>query len=96
VLGVEFSVPRRGSEIAAHAVTSLLLLVGGVAGVYLRRRELLRSDTILWAIFGTFVVVNAIYVPATRYTGPMQFVLIFYAAVAMARLWEGWRDAAVA
>ena len=96
VLGVEGSVPRRPSEIAAHAVTSLVLLVGGAAGVYLRRRALLRSDAILWAIFGTFVVINAVYVPATRYTAPMQFVVIFYAAVALARLGEGPRDAAVA
>jgi hypothetical protein len=96
VLGVEGTVPRRGSEIAAHAVTSLVLLVGGAAGVYLRRRELLRSDVILWAIFGTFVAINAVYVPATRYTAPMQFVLIFYAAVAFARPGEGSRDAAVA
>jgi hypothetical protein len=96
VLGVEGSVRRHGSEIAAHAVTSLVLLVGGAAGVYRRRRALVRSDAILWAIFGTFVVINAVYVPATRYTGPMQFVLIFYAAVAFARPGEGLRDAAVA
>jgi hypothetical protein len=86
ILRVEGSLPRRRSEIAAHAVTSLVLLVGSAAGVYLRRRDLLRSDIVLWAIFATFVVVNAIYVPATRYTAPIQFVLIFYAAVAFARL----------
>lgn len=96
VLGVDGSVPRRASEIAAHALTSLVLLAGSAAGVYLRRRELLRSDAILWSIFGTVVVINAVYVPATRYTAPMQFVLIFYAAVAFARLVEGLRDAAVA
>src|SRR5687768_3039292 len=49
VIAVEHSVPRRTSEIAAHAVTALVLLVGSAAGVYLRRRELYR-DAILWAI----------------------------------------------
>ena len=88
VAGVDDSVPRRRTEVAAHAVTSLVLLVGCAAGVYLRRRELQR-DAILWAIFGTFLIVNAMYVPATRYTSPMQFVLIFYSAVAIARLREG-------
>jgi hypothetical protein len=85
VITVEHSVPRRRSEIAAHAVTSLVLFVGCAAGVYLRRRELHR-DAVLWAIAATFIAVNAIYVPATRYTTPMQFVLIFYSAVALARL----------
>lgn len=91
VIAVEHSVARRTSEIAAHAVTALVLLVGCAAGVYLRRRELHR-DAILWAIAATFVAVNALYVPATRYTAPMQFVLIFYSAVALARLREGPAD----
>jgi 4-amino-4-deoxy-L-arabinose transferase-like glycosyltransferase len=95
VVGVEGSVPRHWLEIAAYAVTSTVLLVGCVAGVYLRRREL-RRDAILWAIFGTFMIVNAMYLPATRYTGPMLLLLIFYSAVAIARLREGFRNAAVA
>jgi len=80
-------VPRPTSEIVAHAVATLVLLLGCAAGVYRRRRALYR-DAILWAIAVTFVAVNAIYVPATRYTAPMQFVLIFYSAVALARLRE--------
>ena len=94
VLGVDDSVPRGRLEIAAHAVSSLVLLVGCAAGVYLRRREL-RRDAILWAIFATFVIVNAIYLPATRYTSPMQLLLMFYSAVAVTRLREGSRYAAV-
>lgn len=70
----------------------LVPLVGCAAGVYLRRRELGR-DAILWAIFVTFAIVNAFYVPATRYTAPMQFVLIFYTAVALARARGGHRSA---
>ena len=86
-MGVEDSVSRPRSEIVAHAVTSTVLLVGCAAGVYVRRRELQR-DAILWASFMTFVIVNAMYVPATRYTAPMQFVLIFYSAVALTEVPE--------
>lgn len=95
VLGVDGSVPRGRLEIAAHAVSSLVLLVGCAAGVYLRRREV-RRDAILWAIFVTFAIVNAIYLPATRYTSPMQLLLMFYSAVAIARLREGSTHAAIA
>jgi 4-amino-4-deoxy-L-arabinose transferase-like glycosyltransferase len=95
VLGVDDSVRRSRLEIAAHALSSLVLLVGCVTGVYLRRREV-RRDAILWAIFATFAIVNAIYLPATRYTSPMQLLLMFYAAVALARLHGGSRHAAVA
>jgi len=70
-------------------------LVGCAAGVYLRRRELGR-DAILWSIFATFATVNAFYVPATRYTAPMQLLLMFCFAVAMARLYEGSPNAAIA
>lgn len=94
VMTVEHSVPRPRSEIAAHAVTSLVLLLGCAAGVAFRRRELHR-DAVLWAIAATFIAVNAIYVPATRYTAPVQFVLIFYAAVALVRVRVGVRRAVV-
>ena len=96
VVGVEAAVPRGGVEIAAHALTTIVLLVGTAAGVYLRRHALLARDAILWAIFVTFMIVNATYVPATRYTAPAQFVLMFYSAVAFARLREGSAHAAVA
>lgn len=82
VVSVENSVARDRSEVVAHAVAALALLVGCAAGAYLRRRDL-RRDAILWAIFVTFVGVNAIYVPATRYTAPILFVMMFYAAVAV-------------
>jgi 4-amino-4-deoxy-L-arabinose transferase-like glycosyltransferase len=92
---VEGAVPRSRLEVVAYAAATSVLLVGCIGGVYLRRRELPR-DAILWAIFVTFAIVNAIYVPATRYTAPMQLVLMFYSAVAIARLHEGSRNAAVA
>lgn len=96
MVGVEAAVPRSVGEVAAHALTTVVLLVGGAAGVYLRRHELLGKDAILWAIFAAFLIVNVMYVPATRYTAPAQFVLIFYSAVAFARLREGSPNAAVA
>jgi hypothetical protein len=95
VVRVEGALPRARLEIVAYAVATLVLLVGCAAGVYLRRREL-KGDAILWSIFATFAIVNALYVPATRYTAPMHLLLMFYCAVAIARLCEGSRDAAVA
>ena len=96
VVGVEAALPRRSVEIAAHALATIVLLVGAAAGVYLRRHAVLGRDAILWAIFVTFVIVNAAYVPATRYMAPAQFVLMFYAAVAFARLRKGSAHASVA
>ena len=93
VVRVHGALPRARVEIAAYAVMMLVLLVGCAAGVYLRRRQLGR-DAILWAIFTTFTIVNALYVPATRYAAPMQLLLMFYSAVALARLYEGSPNAA--
>lgn len=95
VLEVVESVPRAPLELLAYAATTTVLLAGSIAGVYLRRRNLGR-DAILWSIFATFAIVNALYVPATRYTAPMQLLLMFYSAVALARLHQGSRSAAVA
>lgn len=59
-------------------------LVGGAAlvGVWMRRRQLVH-DAILGFIVVTFVAIHVIYFPATRYRVPMEFVLLFYAAVAV-------------
>jgi hypothetical protein len=84
-VAVENSVSRPRVEVIAHAVASSLVLPAAVVGVYIRRRNL-RQDAILLAIVTTFIVVNAVYVPATRYAAPMTFVLLFYAAVALARV----------
>jgi hypothetical protein len=95
VVRVDGALPRARVETVAYAVVTLVLLVGGAAGVYRRRHEL-RRDAILWSIFATFAIVNAFYVPATRYTAPMQLLLMFYSAVAIARLHEGSPNAGVA
>jgi hypothetical protein len=84
-VAIENSVSRPRVEVIAHAVASSFVLAAAVAGVYIRRRNL-RQDAILWGVIATFIVVNAVYVPATRYAAPMTFVLLFYAAVAVARV----------
>jgi hypothetical protein len=79
---VENSLPRPRAEILAYALSSSVVLAAGLFGMALRRREI-RRDLILFAIVGTFIAVNALYVPATRYRAPMEFVLFFYAGVAL-------------
>lgn len=82
---VEHSVPRSRSSLLAHGVSSTCVLLAAMLGIYLRRREI-RRDAILWAIVLTFVAVHAVYFPATRYTAPMIFVLLFYSAIAIDRI----------
>lgn len=71
----------------AYAVFYAPVLVAALFGIFLRRR-CLRQDAILWCITATFVVVHALYFPATRYRAPMEFVLMFYAAVALQFMWD--------
>ena len=82
---VEHAESRPLSEVVAYAAATTLVLPTAALGIFMRRR-LLKHDAILWAIAGTFVVVSAVYVPATRYVAPMLFVLLFYSGVALARL----------
>jgi hypothetical protein len=81
---VEHSATRPLSEVVAYAVATTVMLLTAAAGIYQRRR-LLRHDAILWVIAGTVIVVNAMYVPASRYAALMVFVLMFYSGVALAR-----------
>ena len=82
---VQNSPLRPFSERLVFAVTSLLVLAGAAAGIVVRRHELLRRDAALWAVLLTFVAIYSVYFPATRYTAPVVFVLLFYAAVALDR-----------
>ena len=84
---VEHSEPRPLAEVMAYAASQSFVLVCAIAGIYLRRRDL-RRDVMLWCVVATVVAVHAVYFPATRYTAPMAFVLLFYAAVALDR-WSG-------
>jgi hypothetical protein len=71
-------------EIASYFAFSIVLLPAAAVGFFMRRRSWW-GDAILWSTAATFVLVHAVYFPATRYRAPMEFVLLFYAAVAMAR-----------
>jgi hypothetical protein len=86
-ISVEGDLPRPAAEVAAHAVSWSVVLLCALAGVYLRRHAL-RRDAVLWCIVATVVAVHAMYFPASRYTAPMVFVFMFYAAVAL----DDWRD----
>jgi hypothetical protein len=81
---VEHSPPRRAFDQIVYALSYTPVLGLALAGVWLRRRELSR-DAILWCVVATFVVAHAVYFPTTRYRVPIEFVLLFYAAVALDR-----------
>jgi hypothetical protein len=81
---VDESVARPRMEVVVYTAFYSVVLAAAVGGVYLRRGRL-GTDAFLWCIAGTFAVVYSVYFPATRYRGPMTFVLLFYAAVALER-----------
>jgi hypothetical protein len=80
--GVEESAERPRVEVWAFALASSFVLLTAALGVFIRRRSFV-DDAILWSILATFVAVNAMYVPASRYAAPMLFVLMFYSSVAL-------------
>ena len=84
---VEAPVIRPRIEVISHTLAASFVMLAAVVGIYMRRHVLSR-DFSLWAIACVFVVVYAVYVPATRYRAPMEFVFFFYAAVALARVPE--------
>jgi hypothetical protein len=79
---VQNSKPRPLIEVISYTAFYAPVLAAALIGVYLRRGGL-RRDAILWCIAANIVIVHALYVPATRYRAPMEFVLLFYAAVAV-------------
>lgn len=81
---VENSPPRRLSHQVIYAVSYTPVLALAIAGAWLRRRES-RRDVILWCVVVTFVAAHALYFPTTRYRVPIEFVLLFYASVALDR-----------
>jgi hypothetical protein len=84
---VEHSRRRPFAEIASYFASTVVLLPAAAIGIYMRRRDW-RRDALLWSIAATFVLVHSFYFPATRYRAPMEFVLLFYAAVGIHR----WSD----
>lgn len=83
---VENSPPRPAVDQIVYAVSYTPVLALAVAGVWLRRHDIPR-EAILWCVVATFVVAHAVYFPATRYRVPIEFVFLFYAAVAL----DHWR-----
>jgi glycerol uptake facilitator-like aquaporin len=81
---VENSPPRRTSHQVIYAVSYTPVLALAIAGVWLRRRDI-RRDAILWSVVATFVAAHALYFPTTRYRVPIEFVLLFFASVALDR-----------
>jgi len=79
---VENSPRRRAFDQIVYAVSYTPVLALAILGVWLRRHDI-RRDAILWSIVVTFVVAHAVYFPTTRYRVPIEFVLIFYAAISM-------------
>ena len=81
---VQNSPTRPAVDQIVYAISYTPVLALAVTGVWLRRRDVSR-DAILWCVMATFVVVHAVYFPATRYRAPVEFVLLFYAAVTLDR-----------
>jgi hypothetical protein len=79
---VENSPARPVHEELAYTLPYLLVIAAALRGIWIRRRRL-RQDVVLWCIVLTFVATHALYFPATRYRVPMEFVLLFYAAVGL-------------
>lgn len=79
---VENSPGRPILDEVAYTASYTLIAGAALVGMWLRRSSLKR-DAVLWCIVVTFVTISAIYFPATRYRVPMEFVLLFYAAVAL-------------
>ncbi len=84
---------RPTMEVISHWIFFAPVLVLAAAGMYCRGRDC-RRDTLLWSILGTFVIVHSVYFPATRYRAPVEFVLLFYAAVAIHFGYQAWRRSA--
>jgi hypothetical protein len=88
------AVARSDRAVRAYSVYYAAILLAAALGIF-TRRACLRRDAILWCMLGLFVVVHAIYFPATRYRGPVTFVLLFFSAVAIHRIGSVILDRAV-
>jgi len=70
------------AERVTFSIASFFVLATALVGLVVRGAGV-RRDAILWCITATFVAVHSVYFPATRYTAPVLFVLLFYSAVAI-------------
>jgi hypothetical protein len=77
---VSDSPPRPIHEEAAYTASYLTIVAAALVGIWMRR-SILRRDLVLWCIVCSFVIMAMVFFPATRLRAPMEFVLLFYAAV---------------
>ena len=87
---VEHSVQRPLGDRLAYSVSYSIVVALAVVGVYHRRNDL-KADALLWWTLVTFAAVHAVFFPATRYRAPVEFVLLFYAAVGAVAGLESYR-----
>ena len=81
---IEGGRPRPIVDRLAYTASYIPVVMLAIAGIWMRRRAFDR-DAVVWAIVSTFVLVHVIYFPTTRYRIPIEFVLLFYSAVAVDR-----------
>jgi hypothetical protein len=79
---VSNSLPRPVLDEIAYSSSYIVVFVAALAGIW-RRRRVLKDDAVLWCVLVTFVAVHVAYYPATVYRVPVEFVLLFYAAVGL-------------
>ncbi len=68
----------------AYALFYAAIALTALAGAFMRRSQLAR-DAMLYAIVAAFLVVCSVFFPTTRLRAPMDFVLMFFSACAIAR-----------
>lgn len=76
--------PRPRALRLVYTVTYVPVVLLAVWGVVIRRAAW-RDDALLLKIFALFALVHAVYFPTTRYRAPVEFVLLFFAAIAIDR-----------
>jgi hypothetical protein len=79
---VSDSPPRPSHDQAVYTASYVAVAAAALAGVWMRR-WILSRDLVLWCIVCSFVIIAMVFFPATRLRAPMEFVLLFYAAVAV-------------
>lgn len=83
-LRVDGALDRSRAADWVHGLGSGFVLLSALAGIWLRRQRI-RDDAILYLMLVGFAAVCMLYFPATRLRAPVEFVLMFFSAFALAR-----------
>jgi Dolichyl-phosphate-mannose-protein mannosyltransferase len=86
---VEGTTPRPILDRLIYTLSFVPVFVLAIVGGWARRGSI-RRDGVLWCVLLGFVAVHTVFFPATRYRAPMEFVLFFFAAVAIDALLSRW------